>query len=211
MSIPATVASSRQSESEEEMIGAATAARGRTALFTTSRLVATSARRSFATTWTARSTWACWRAAGEKFRFRLLSYCLMTNHVHLAIRTGEEPLSRIMARLHSIYAEWFNRRHEPPPVVGVLSEHLEHRQHRSCSAARSLRSAGSHSRDQPFSLLLYRIGKHLVIMDTGEMRPEFLNLRVPTLDHECRSVRHAMRHRGAQSTTQFLDRRSRRV
>jgi len=29
----------------------------------------------------------------EKFRFRLLSYCLMTNHVHLAIRTGEHPLS----------------------------------------------------------------------------------------------------------------------
>ena len=48
----------------------------------------------------------------EKFRFQLLAYCLMTNHVHLAIRTGEEPLSRIMARLHSIYAEWFNRRHE---------------------------------------------------------------------------------------------------
>ncbi len=25
----------------------------------------------------------------EKFRFRLLAYCLMTNHVHLAIRTAE--------------------------------------------------------------------------------------------------------------------------
>jgi len=48
----------------------------------------------------------------EKFRFQLLAYCLMTNHVHLAIRTGEEPLSRIMARLHSIYAEWFNRSHD---------------------------------------------------------------------------------------------------
>jgi putative transposase len=47
----------------------------------------------------------------EKFRFRLLSYCLMTNHVHLAIRTGEHPLSRVMAGLHSSYAEWFNRKH----------------------------------------------------------------------------------------------------
>ena len=46
-----------------------------------------------------------------KFRFRLLSYCLMTNHVHLAIRAGEHPLSRVMAGLHSSYAEWFNRRH----------------------------------------------------------------------------------------------------
>jgi REP element-mobilizing transposase RayT len=48
----------------------------------------------------------------EKFRFRLLAYCLMTNHVHLAIRTGLAPLSRIMAGLHSSYAERFNRRHE---------------------------------------------------------------------------------------------------
>jgi REP element-mobilizing transposase RayT len=47
----------------------------------------------------------------EKSRFQLLAYCLMTNHVHLVIRTGPEPLSRIMARLHSIYAGWFNRRH----------------------------------------------------------------------------------------------------
>jgi REP element-mobilizing transposase RayT len=48
----------------------------------------------------------------ERFRFQLLSYCLMTNHVHLAIRTGSSPLSRVMAGLHSSYAEWFNRRHD---------------------------------------------------------------------------------------------------
>lgn len=47
----------------------------------------------------------------DKFRFRLLSYCLMTNHVHLAIRTAEAPLSRIMAGLHSSYTQRFNRRH----------------------------------------------------------------------------------------------------
>ncbi len=47
----------------------------------------------------------------HKFRFRLLSYCLMTNHVHLAIRTAEAPLSRIMAGLHSSYTQRFNRRH----------------------------------------------------------------------------------------------------
>ena len=35
----------------------------------------------------------------------------MTNHVHLAIRTGAAPLSKIMAGLHASYAEWFNRRH----------------------------------------------------------------------------------------------------
>jgi putative transposase len=47
-----------------------------------------------------------------RFDFRLLAFCLMTNHLHLAIRTGSVRLSRIMACLHSTYAEWFNRRHE---------------------------------------------------------------------------------------------------
>ncbi len=46
-----------------------------------------------------------------KFGFRLLAYCLMTNHVHLAIRRGPFPLSRVMAGLHSSYTQWFNRRH----------------------------------------------------------------------------------------------------
>ena len=47
----------------------------------------------------------------SKFAFRLLAYCLMTNHVHLAIRTGAAPLSRIMAGIQSRYAQRFNRRH----------------------------------------------------------------------------------------------------
>jgi len=46
-----------------------------------------------------------------KFGFRLLAYCLMTNHLHLAIRRGPIPLSRVMASLHSSYTQWFNRRH----------------------------------------------------------------------------------------------------
>ena len=48
----------------------------------------------------------------ERFRFQLLAYCLMNNHVHLAIRTGPEPLSRIIAGLHSTYAAWFNHRYK---------------------------------------------------------------------------------------------------
>ena len=47
----------------------------------------------------------------EKFSFALLAYCLMDNHVHLAIETGEVPLSRIMAGLQSSYTQYFNRRH----------------------------------------------------------------------------------------------------
>jgi REP element-mobilizing transposase RayT len=45
----------------------------------------------------------------ERFRFRLLAYCLMDNHVHLAVETGKAPLSRIMACLQSSYTQYFNR------------------------------------------------------------------------------------------------------
>lgn len=47
----------------------------------------------------------------EEFEFQLLAYCLMDNHVHLAIKTGKVPLSRIMAGLQSSYTQYFNRRH----------------------------------------------------------------------------------------------------
>jgi putative transposase len=49
---------------------------------------------------------------GEKFGFRLLAYCLMDNHAHLAIETGKAPLSRIMAGLQSSYTQYFNRRYQ---------------------------------------------------------------------------------------------------
>jgi len=48
---------------------------------------------------------------GRKLEFRVLAYCLMDNHVHLAIETGKTPLSRIMACLQSSYTQYFNRRH----------------------------------------------------------------------------------------------------
>ena len=70
------------------------------ALSTTSRRGATSAGRSFATTPIEGSISIDSPDAGERFRFELLAYCLMTNHVHLAIRTGPQPLSQIMGRLH---------------------------------------------------------------------------------------------------------------
>ncbi len=48
----------------------------------------------------------------EKFEFQLLAYCLMDNHVHLAIEAGKIPLARIMAGLQSSYTQYFNRRHQ---------------------------------------------------------------------------------------------------
>ena len=48
----------------------------------------------------------------DRFRFRLYAYCLMTNHLHLAVETGPVPLSRIVLALHGSYAQEFNHRHQ---------------------------------------------------------------------------------------------------
>lgn len=47
----------------------------------------------------------------DRFRFQLLAYCLMTNHVHLVVQTGAIPLSRIMRSVNTSYAGYFNTRH----------------------------------------------------------------------------------------------------
>lgn len=47
----------------------------------------------------------------ERFDFRLYAYCLMDNHVHLAIERGSVPVSRIILAVQSSYTQWFNRRH----------------------------------------------------------------------------------------------------
>jgi putative transposase len=46
----------------------------------------------------------------ERFGHRVLAFCLMSNHVHLAIQVGEVPLSRIMQNLSFRYTLWINRR-----------------------------------------------------------------------------------------------------
>lgn len=46
----------------------------------------------------------------EKFGHRIHAFCLMRNHVHLAIQVGEKPLSRIMQHLCFRYTQWVNSR-----------------------------------------------------------------------------------------------------
>lgn len=46
----------------------------------------------------------------EKFGHRIHAFCLMNNHVHLAIQVGEKPLSRIMQNLCFRYTQWVNSR-----------------------------------------------------------------------------------------------------
>lgn len=48
----------------------------------------------------------------ERFGFGLIAYCLMDNHVHLAIEMGPVRLSRVMLAVQSSYTQWFNRRHD---------------------------------------------------------------------------------------------------
>ena len=47
-----------------------------------------------------------------RFQFRILAYCLLGNHVHLALERGPVALSRIMRTLQSFYAQRFNLRHQ---------------------------------------------------------------------------------------------------
>jgi putative transposase len=47
----------------------------------------------------------------SRFRFQVLGYCLMTNHVHLALQRGPVALSRAMLAVQSFYAQRFNVRH----------------------------------------------------------------------------------------------------
>jgi putative transposase len=42
---------------------------------------------------------------------RCLAWTLMTNHYHLLVETGREPLWRVFQRINQRHACWFNRRH----------------------------------------------------------------------------------------------------
>jgi REP element-mobilizing transposase RayT len=50
------------------------------------------------------------RAVG-RLKFKVYAYCLMDNHVHLAIESGAVPLSRVMRSINTAYAGFFNARH----------------------------------------------------------------------------------------------------
>jgi REP element-mobilizing transposase RayT len=51
------------------------------------------------------------RVATEASGCHVLAYCLMTNHVHLVLRTTQEPISAVIKRLGVSYSGWFNRKY----------------------------------------------------------------------------------------------------
>lgn len=46
-----------------------------------------------------------------RFGHRIHAFCLMTNHIHLALQVGEVPLARIMQNLGFRYTQFVNLRH----------------------------------------------------------------------------------------------------
>ena len=47
----------------------------------------------------------------ENIPFELVSYCLMTNHYHLQLRSEEVSISKIMALINKKYANYYNTRY----------------------------------------------------------------------------------------------------
>ena len=45
-------------------------------------------------------------------QYALYAYCLMSNHVHLLIRENTDNISRIMSRIGSSYACWYNQKYD---------------------------------------------------------------------------------------------------
>ncbi|MEN6349606.1 MAG: transposase [Syntrophomonas sp.] len=44
-------------------------------------------------------------------QFEVYGYCLMSNHVHMLIRENKDKISRIMSRIGTSYAWWYNRKY----------------------------------------------------------------------------------------------------
>ena len=44
--------------------------------------------------------------------FKLHAYCLMSNHIHLLIEEGKEPLDLVFKRIGSRYVYWYNLKHK---------------------------------------------------------------------------------------------------
>jgi len=61
--------------------------------------------------------------AVDRFGWLCHAYCLMTNHYHLLVQTREADISQGMHRLNSVYANWFNWRHQ---FTGHLFERRFH-------------------------------------------------------------------------------------
>nr|WP_306807537.1 transposase [Cytobacillus gottheilii] len=47
----------------------------------------------------------------HKYPFELISYCFMTNHFHLQLRSQNQPISKIMSLVNKRYATYYNTKY----------------------------------------------------------------------------------------------------
>ncbi|NLV22892.1 MAG: hypothetical protein GXY49_13090 [Syntrophomonadaceae bacterium] len=47
--------------------------------------------------------------------YKIFSYCLMGNNVHLLIKVDQEPLEQIMRRICGSYVYWYNWKYQRMP------------------------------------------------------------------------------------------------
>ena len=52
------------------------------------------------------------KKAKETSGFQLYAFCLMSNHVHLLMKEGTEPLEIVFKRIGSGYVKWFNEKYQ---------------------------------------------------------------------------------------------------
>lgn len=48
----------------------------------------------------------------EEYPFKIHSLCLMTNHFHIVLETGDNAISKIMQKISSLYACFFNYKYD---------------------------------------------------------------------------------------------------
>lgn len=48
----------------------------------------------------------------NRFKFKILAYCFMDNHIHLLLKQSEIELSRFMAGLQQSYTQYFNSKYQ---------------------------------------------------------------------------------------------------
>ena len=46
----------------------------------------------------------------ERYKYRVHGFCLMSNHVHLVLEVGAQPLAKIMQNLSFRYTRWVNKK-----------------------------------------------------------------------------------------------------
>ena len=44
--------------------------------------------------------------------YKIIAYCLMSNHIHLLIKPGEIPLPRVFQRIIPSFVYWYNKKYQ---------------------------------------------------------------------------------------------------